>query len=59
MATFIGRGVIEDAVGDHGLGHIVALIKLDVRSIVAVACRFVSALEPPDYHQRFAEIVGH
>ena len=56
---WIGQGVIEDAAGDHGPDHIVALVKLDAGSVIAVDYYFSSALEPPDYHQRFATIVGH
>ena len=36
-----------------------AILKLDAGSVVAVDYYFASALEPPEYHQRFAEIVGH
>ena len=56
---WVGQGVIEDAAGTHGPDHIVAIVKLDAGSIVAVDYYFSSALEPPDYHQRFATIVGH
>jgi hypothetical protein len=57
--TWIGQGVIEDAAGAHGPDHIVALVKLDAGSVISVDYYFASALEPPDYHQRFATIVGH
>jgi hypothetical protein len=57
--TWIGQGVIEDGVGAHGPDHIVAIVKLDAGSVIAVDYYFASALEPPEYHQRFAELVGH
>ena len=56
---WVGQGVIEDAAGAHGPDHIVAIVKLDAGSVVSVDYYFSSALEPPDYHQRFATIVGH
>ena len=43
----------------HGPDHIVAIVRLDAGSIIAVDYYFSSALEPPQYHQRFATIVGH
>ncbi len=57
--VWIGQGIIEDAAGAHGPDHIVALVKLDAGSVIAVDYYFSSALEPPDYHQRFATLVGH
>lgn len=56
---WVAQGIIEDASGAHGPDHIVALLTLDAGSIMAVDYYFASALEPPDYHQRFAELVGH
>ena len=56
---WVGQGVIEDAAGAHGPDLIVAIVKLDAGSIIAVDYYFASALEPPGYHQRFATIVGH
>jgi hypothetical protein len=56
---WIGQGVIEDAAGAHGPDHIVAIVKLDAGSIIEVDYYFSSALEPPEYHQRYATIVGH
>lgn len=57
--TWVGQGVIEDAAGAHGPDHIVALIRLDAGSVIGVDYYFSTALEPPDYHQRWAELVGH
>ena len=57
--TWVGQGVIEDTAGTHGPDHIVAIIKLDAGSVIAVDYYFATALEPPDYHQRWAELVGH
>ena len=37
----------------------VAIVRLDAGSVIEVDYYFSSALEPPDYHQRFATIVGH
>jgi len=57
--VWIGQGVIEDAAGAHGPDHIVAIVKLDAGSVVAVDYYFSTALEPPAYHQHFATVVGH
>ena len=57
--TWVGQGVIEDAAGAHGPDHIVALIRLDAGSVIGVDYYFSTALEPPGYHQRWAELVGH
>ena len=35
------------------------IVRLDAGSIIEVDYYFSTALEPPDYHQRFATIVGH
>jgi hypothetical protein len=56
---WVGQGVIEDAAGAHGPDHIVAIVKLDAGSVISVDYYFSTALEPPEYHQRFATLVGH
>ncbi|CAN5633309.1 hypothetical protein BH23CHL8_BH23CHL8_02900 [soil metagenome] len=56
---WVGQGIIEDAGGDHGPDHIVAIVRVDAGSVVAVDYYFSSALEPPEYHDRWAQVVGH
>lgn len=58
-AMWVGQGIIEDTGGDHGPDHIVAIVRVDAGSVVAVDYYFASALEPPEYHDRWAQIVGH
>ncbi len=54
---WIGQGVIEDAAGAHGPDHIVALVKLDAGSVIAVdyyfsSCARAAGLPPALRHRR-------
>jgi hypothetical protein len=58
-ALWVGQGIIEDARNDHGPDHIVAIVRVDAGSVVAVDFYFASSMEPPIYHDRWAQLVGH